>query len=540
MLSTIQADNIKSPVRQVKGAVAVYRAATLLNTYTYKDELKEFVLQRDSGGSKFFGYGVVQRLNVKFRDFNRNNPVKAGDMLKIKLDCNNGNTYAFTTGEYYVSECRRDELTNELSVFAYDKLADATEHYTSEIDFSACDTFYKYMQPISILLGLSGVQLYNLPEADANKAATANIEGSETIRDLLDDIAEALQCIYFVSYDNKLVFRRLDKTAVNLTIGKADYISLDSGENRRLQTICATNELGNSISASTTQIGTTQFIRDNVFWSDIDNFQEEVNNALTLFGDLSINQFECVWRGDYRLEVGDRLCIVNKDGSNSYSYFVDDTLTYNGFFQQETKWEYEDNEGETASNPTSLGDALKQTFAKVDKVNKQIDIVAADVDNNGKEIAAIKLETDEINASVSNISESNKASIDSINQNIVNLIEQVNTAITSDELAIEVSKQIENGVDKITTSTGFTFNEEGLTVNKSGTDISTKITEDGMKIYRNEDIMLTANNKGVDAYNLHATTYLIVGLHSRFEDFGERTGCFWIGEQGYNPENEVI
>ena len=51
-----------------------------------------------------------------------------------------------------------------------------------------------------------------------------------------------------------------------------------------------------------------------------------------------------------------------------------------------------------------------------------------------------------------------------------------------------------------------------------------------MTVYRDSTPVLTANNSGVDAVNLHATTYLIVGNNSRFEDYGEdRTGCFWIG-----------
>lgn len=53
-----------------------------------------------------------------------------------------------------------------------------------------------------------------------------------------------------------------------------------------------------------------------------------------------------------------------------------------------------------------------------------------------------------------------------------------------------------------------------------------------MKIVKNTDTVLTANNTGVDAKNLHATTYLIVGVNSRFEDYDDnsRTGCFWIGD----------
>ena len=49
-------------------------------------------------------------------------------------------------------------------------------------------------------------------------------------------------------------------------------------------------------------------------------------------------------------------------------------------------------------------------------------------------------------------------------------------------------------------------------------------------IYKNDEAVLIANNTGVNAVNLHATTYLIIGTNSRFEDFGDkRTGCFFIG-----------
>jgi hypothetical protein len=60
--------------------------------------------------------------------------------------------------------------------------------------------------------------------------------------------------------------------------------------------------------------------------------------------------------------------------------------------------------------------------------------------------------------------------------------------------------------------------------------MSTTITEDGMTVYRGDEEMLTANNQGVVALNLKATTYFVIGTNSRFEDYGyDRTGCFWIG-----------
>ena len=55
-----------------------------------------------------------------------------------------------------------------------------------------------------------------------------------------------------------------------------------------------------------------------------------------------------------------------------------------------------------------------------------------------------------------------------------------------------------------------------------------------MRVNRGGNEVLTANNQGVQAEDLHATTYLIIGKHSLLQDyttpsFNNRTGCFWNG-----------
>ena len=101
----------------------------------------------------------------------------------------------------------------------------------------------------------------------------------------------------------------------------------------------------------------------------------------------------------------------------------------------------------------------------------------------------------------------------------------------SDQFTIDLQQIVDTGVDKVTTSTGFTFNEEGLSITKSDSSISTQITEDGMTVSDSDESLLTANHTGVEAKDLHARTYLIVGGRSRFENYGSnRTGCYWIGD----------
>ena len=68
------------------------------------------------------------------------------------------------------------------------------------------------------------------------------------------------------------MFKRLGKGAsADLSITKAKYSTLDSSNSRRLGTIVHVTELGDNISASTTQTGSTQYVRDNAFWTMLDS-----------------------------------------------------------------------------------------------------------------------------------------------------------------------------------------------------------------------------------------------------------------------------
>jgi hypothetical protein len=98
-------------------------------------------------------------------------------------------------------------------------------------------------------------------------------------------------------------------------------------------------------------------------------------------------------------------------------------------------------------------------------------------------------------------------------------------------------------VTEVTTTTGYTFNADGLTIRKSGEEIINMLDNTGMYVRKStggtedgetfEDV-LVANNQGVKAINLTADKYLVIGRHSRFEDYNDgadsnRTACFFIG-----------
>lgn len=120
--------------------------------------------------------------------------------------------------------------------------------------------------------------------------------------------------------------------------------------------------------------------------------------------------------------------------------------------------------------------------------------------------------------------------MDGVDESVSTLTSQVEAKMTAEEVSIAIKKELIDGVDSVRTTTGFTFDDEGLMVSKSNSEMSTQITEDGMQVFRNDMPVLTANSGGVDGHRLEASTYLIVGGRSRFENYGiNRTGCFWVG-----------
>ena len=120
--------------------------------------------------------------------------------------------------------------------------------------------------------------------------------------------------------------------------------------------------------------------------------------------------------------------------------------------------------------------------------------------------------------------------LEGLDQSVQEISSRVDLALTSDQVEIAIEKKLAQGVDTVTTKTGFTFDDVGLTVSKTGSEMTTQVTEDGMTISRSGTQVLLVDNQGVEAYNLHAKTFLILAGKARLEPYGaDRMGCFWIG-----------
>ena len=524
---------LKAPVRSVKSRVEFYLDSTLENAFDQNDRLVSWSVERTGEDGKFFGYGIIQKCNVKLIDIDKELDFSTNHYINIQ--CGFDDEYINCFPWFKISEVHRDENTNQLSITGYDVLYQLnkmpiTETLVAEnggIQLIADDIMSELSHATGIAYGINAPYT----EYDYVFGEGGNYEGTENLREVLDDVAEVANCIYYLDADNVLTFKRLLNDAEAHYISKNDYFELDSKTNRRLVAICHATELGDNVIAQTEQTGTTQYIRDNAYLELNEEIGTILEEMVAVIGGLTIGQFDMTWRGNFLYKPGDRIEIDGKEGLLE-SFILNDTIEFDGGLKERTSWSYSGSEAETAENPTSLGDALKQTYARVNKVDKQIDLVASDIQVAKESIGSLQINTESITASVKQVQDNVDNALGTLNDSMQTLTQQVQTKMTAEDVKIQIESALSSGdgINSVTTTTGFTFNDTGLTISKTGSEMTTEITEDGMTVHKNNNAVLTANNVGVDAVNLHATTYLIIGTYSRFEDYdGGRTGCFWIG-----------
>lgn len=121
------------------------------------------------------------------------------------------------------------------------------------------------------------------------------------------------------------------------------------------------------------------------------------------------------------------------------------------------------------------------------------------------------------------------SSIGDVNDKLTQIIQD------NEKLTIKISSLEESTeADKVKTSMGYTFNNDGLKIHRENHEMTNLIDHEGMQIMRDDEEVLDVSSEGIDALNLTARQYLMVGSNARFEDYSNeneanRTACFYIG-----------
>lgn len=167
--------------------------------------------------------------------------------------------------------------------------------------------------------------------------------------------------------------------------------------------------------------------------------------------------------------------------------------------------------------------AYKGLTGKV--LNLRADIEGLKIENaDAKEnMASFSLNLDGIASQV----RQNRADADRL-QTAYSVLEQ-----TGEGLQLQVQTILEEGTQRVTTKTGYTFDEEGLKITKQGQEMENLLDHTGMYVRRSGQVILQANNQGVAATDVTVRNFLVIGDHARLEDYADgadlnRTACFYL------------
>ena len=136
-------------------------------------------------------------------------------------------------------------------------------------------------------------------------------------------------------------------------------------------------------------------------------------------------------------------------------------------------------------------------------------------------------------------------------ENVTTVLNEVKNLQTSNSQTIQILKEIQtNGVTQVKTENNYTFNEEGLIIEETGaktkgifdnkgvdiidtqgngTDLLYAGYVDEEKAKSNEKLKQFEGQTVVYSDNMYVGNYLMIGTHSRLEDYEDGTGVFYLG-----------
>jgi len=172
---------------------------------------------------------------------------------------------------------------------------------------------------------------------------------------------------------------------------------------------------------------------------------------------------------------------------------------------------------------TAVNHAQRQLAGKVMELQMDLQGLRAENRQDREQSAALALTVEGITAQV----RQQQVRSEDMGQQLSTLHQ------TAQQLSVELQTVRQEGVDTVTTATGYTFGADGLRIRKTGEQMENQLDHTGMYVRRSGKVILQATGDGVAAVDVAVRNYLVIGDHARLEDYAtatdpHRTACFYI------------
>ena len=408
-------------------------------------------------------------------------------------------------GTYIIKTSKYDDDTVTLNLECYDLMIQSMIPYDIQLDYSAGVTVKDLLDAICLRLGWtigyttftnSGVVI------DGEK-----FDRTYTFRDVLDQIAQVAAGVIAFKDDALCV---LYPTSTGEIIDASNLRTLTIGEkygpinsvvlSRSPQEDNIYAQDGKSIAEN----GLTEVRFDNN--QIMDSHREDFIDAiLERLNGLQFWLYDLQSFGIGYLDLCDMFTLEKIDGAQYETIMLSDDMQITQSLAENSSLE--------------APEATETDYKAASTADKLLNKTVLKVDKQAQEISALVTKTENVANDITGLSQS--------------VTKMAEVMMDSDSVDIKISQAIGN-INSVTTETGYTFDQDGLRIKKSGEGMENLLDNTGMRVSSNGEEILAATDEGVSAINLTSRQYLIVGDNSRFENYdngtdSKRTACFFIG-----------
>lgn len=497
-------------------------------------------------------------------------------------------------GNFIVESIEPNDTTGINKVVAMDYMLKTNIEYESKLDYSS--NKITLLQVLQEVCTNSGLELATTSFANSNFIVDSNqFEEGTLNRQVIQAVAQISGTFAKIKSDNKLYLitpkRKglLVKDIHVITVAELNALpveKLSACDNEfNLNSYKELVIKRNTHPINLVSLGMSDIEGENIVLRDEDSIFSDGENGLVINDNpfaytqakreqLITALFDCVKGFEYTayeisgqskpyIETGDEIVAIDRE-DNLYNSFL---LRFN--FKSPKGLESEMSAPSITKatvayqNVPSALEIAKKTEIRVNKQEQLITQLLSKTDGITEELVEQKLTTDGITNTVSETTkrlnndyltaEQVNAEIDGTKEDIDVLKQkQASTELTAEGLQIQINTINNEGVDKVKTSMGYTFDDEGMKINKENADTGTIVDEAGFKVvdktgYKDTNLLYAGYVKeGNEDYpdyvgqtivatsNLIVQNYLVLEKCSRFEYYeneilgGYGTGVFEI------------
>ena len=305
-------------------------------------------------------------------------------------------------------------------------------------------------------------------------------DNTVTAREYISYIAENAGCFACIDREGKLCFRAFgqDETEIPLEM----FGEYKWGEEFKISKVSYEDGVRSFKFGDDTR-NNLWINQENMYIVDEDQVQKIYNKIKG----LTVNTFEGKVIIDPAIDLGDKIVI------NGKNVIYQGEMSLEGKFiaQISSKIQIKQKE-ETTVKKESQKVVNRRVQSRIDQAEGTIKQLVEETTENSKKITKHEQDIDKITNTVStnttNINNNyqeiiNKLGDKAQKDDVISLENKVETIQNDTEYAIKVSEDIQvNGVSKVKTETGYTFDNDGLKIKKTNAKTKSKFNEAGLEI----------------------------------------------------------